>query len=123
VLMPHLSQEILDNYVAERLSESDELNVEEHLADCDTCTAVARSTLLVGNVWDAWTATAHGEAYLAERLAQAVDQASELAGNSNWQSRLNVWAERWAGRAEAAVRVVMEAQGSASRVITEGLEA
>ena len=119
----HISGELLADYTARRLSETDELDVETHLAECDACSEVARAALLVGDVWDAWTAQTHGQAYLASRLSSAIRQAQHTTANAGWQARLSSWAEEWTGRVEAAVRVVVEAPGSASRVVTEGLEA
>jgi len=36
---------------------------------------------------------------------------------------LSAWAALWSGQAEGVVRVIMETGGSASRVVTEGLDA
>jgi hypothetical protein len=119
----HIPGELLADYTARRLSEAEELDVEAHLAECDECSEVARAALLVGNVWDNWTAQAHGQAFLASRLSHAIRQAQHTTANAGWQVRLDTWAEEWTGRVEAAVRVVMAAPGSASRVVTEGLEA
>jgi hypothetical protein len=119
----HVADEILADYAARRLPEWDELAVEEHLAACDDCSTIVRSSLLVGDVWDAWTAMAHGEAAAGARLLQAVREAQTLVGDASWQARLMAWSEHWSGRAEAAVRVVMDAHAGASRVLTEGLEA
>ncbi len=119
----HIPGERLADYTARRLSEAEELDVETHLAECDECSEVARGGLLVGDVWDTWTAQTHGQAYLASRLSQAIRQAQLTTANAGWQVRLASWADEWTGRVEAAVRVVMETPGSASRVVTEGLEA
>jgi hypothetical protein len=119
----HIPGELMADYTARRLSEANELDVETHLAECDECSEVARAALIVGDVWDTWTARTHGQAYLASRLSQAIWQAQHTTANAGWQVRLGSWAEEWTGRVEAAVRVVMEAPGSASRVVTEGLEA
>jgi hypothetical protein len=118
----HVSDEMLADYSAGRLSELDELEVEEHLADCSACAAVARAALLVEDVWDTWTARAHGQAYLAEVLAQAVIQAERLTADPSWKARLGAWAAQWRGHAEGAVRVVLDATGAASHVVTEGLD-
>jgi hypothetical protein len=118
----HIAGEVLADYSQRRLSEADELTVEAHLADCAECSGVARGALLVSDVWDAWSAEAHGAAYLASRLAQAIRQVQQTTADSGWQARLGSWAEQWTGRVEAAVRVVMEAPERASRVVTEGLE-
>jgi Putative zinc-finger len=119
----HVADDLLAGYAARRLSEGDELEVEMHLAECEACTALARSALLVGDIWESWSARAHGEAYLAERLARAVERAAKLTDNAGWQARLSAWAASWSGRAEATVRVIMETSGNASRVVTDGLEA
>jgi hypothetical protein len=119
----HVPDEVLAYYAAGQLTEADEIAVDEHLADCQPCSAIVRSALLVGDAWDTWNAHAHGQVYLLSRLAQAVASARSVTTDAGWQTRLTIWAERFAGRAEAAVRVVVDAGSGASHVVTEGLEA
>jgi hypothetical protein len=119
----HYANEELTSYLAMELSEAREMEIEEHLAVCDECTARAREAHLLTSLVQQWTAHAHGEAYRRDLLARALAQLEAHEANPAWRERLRHWRERWAGRAEAAVRVVVAAPGAASRVVTEGLDA
>jgi hypothetical protein len=115
----HLSQDIIADYFAETLSQDAQVVVEEHVADCDRCALAAQGVLAAGSGVDRWTARAHGatarSAVLAEALATV--QAHGTAGGL--RQRLESWAEHWAGGAEAALRIVLEAPGRTGRIIAE----
>lgn len=64
-----------------------------------------------------------GEAYLHTVMARALEAAQERVEKQAWRERLRQWRERWAGRAEGAIRVILEAPGQAARIVTEDLEA
>lgn len=121
--LAHLSAETLLDYAEMTLPEDEQLAVEEHLDGCDRCIALMTATQHTALDLDGWTAQAHGEAYLAVQLQRALVAAQIRAADPAWQKRLATWVERWAGTAEAAVRVVLEAPGQASRIVTEGLDA
>jgi len=120
--MEHISSEMLMDYFGGKLSEEQEAQIEGHLAECQDCTQRARQVLAFGFVWDRWTAKVHGETYWSARLATAVQEAENRVKNPSWRERLARWREQWAGRAEAAVRVIMAVSEEASRIVTEGLE-
>jgi hypothetical protein len=119
--MNHFSTEILADYLDLNLSEDEELQIEDHLALCRDCTSTVRQQRALTEVLAGWTARAHGQAHLAAAVERALTQVE--VQNPAWRTRLASWAERWAGAAEAAVRVVLAAPGSASRIVTEGLDA
>ncbi len=127
----HITPEELAAYFATTLSEDREGEIEEHLAECSACTEQAREiyTLQARQLqaftwlWEQWTARTHGEAYRRARLGRALQQAQVQVANQAWQERLARWREQWSGKAEAAARVIMEASGRVSQIITEGLEA
>jgi hypothetical protein len=118
----HYRADTLLEYFEMMLSEDEQLAVEEHLDGCARCLAVAGETQRAAAMLDGWTAQAHGEAYLAVQLQSALAAAQARTVDASWQARLARWRERWAGAVEAAVRVVVEAPGQASRIVTEGLD-
>lgn len=69
------------------------------------------------------TARTPEEVSLQEVLTGALHEAQARRENAAWRERLEQWQAHWAGRAEAAVRVVIEAPGKAAYIVTEGLEA
>jgi hypothetical protein len=93
--------------------------VEEHVAGCDVCALAAQGALAAGTVVDQWTARAHGQAATRAILADALATAGARVTVAAVRQRLEVWAEQWAGHAEAALRIVLEAPGQAARVIAE----
>jgi anti-sigma factor RsiW len=118
----HFSAELLIDYLQMALPESEELAVEEHLADCAECSALARETQRFSSVWETWTAAAHGNAYRAAAVNRALAAAKARVADASWQGRLTRWAEGWAGAAAASVRVIVGTPGRASRALAEGLE-
>lgn len=55
-------------------------------------------------------------------LTDALHQAQGQVNNPQWGERLERWRTTWAGRAQAAARLVVEAADQAAYVVTEGLE-
>ncbi|MFN8633031.1 MAG: hypothetical protein U0893_04185 [Chloroflexota bacterium] len=119
----HLDLDTIADYVEMKLSAGEERPIEMHLAHCDLCTDLAREARELSELWDGWTARSHAEATLAALMQGAVEQAAAVADAPALRERLTRWAESWSGSVEAAVRVVMDAAGQASRVVTEGLDA
>jgi hypothetical protein len=118
----HLSPDTLASYFTHGLSDAEQSGVEEHLADCDTCIGSARTTFAASGLIDRWTADVHGQAVLQGVLVQALAASRQQPSLAAWRERLAQWAERWVGQAEAAVRIMLEAPGSAARVLTDGME-
>ena len=65
----HIPAAELLEYFEHRLPEERQTEIEEHLADCDACTALARRTCRFAHIWHRWTARAHLEAH--RRAAKA----------------------------------------------------
>lgn len=118
----HLSPDLLASYFTQGLSEDDRLGVEEHLADCDTCIEAGRTAFSASGLIDSWTPEIHGEAALQAVLSQALATTRTLPSLSAWANRLARWTEQWAGRAEATVRVVLEAPAQSAKILTEGMQ-
>lgn len=118
----HLTPETLADYFAQALSNEQELQIEDHLADCETCIDTGRLAFTVSNVFDLWTARAHGQAELRAVLQHALGVASQQTAVAAWRQRLARWADEWAGQAEAAVRIVLEAPGQAAKVLMDGMD-
>jgi hypothetical protein len=106
------------------------MRVEEHLMECEPCTA--RELHRVAQVLDWWTAISHGAAARAEAfaassirevVARGIRGTQERVHDPALGERLARWARRWEEQAQAAVRVVVEGPGTASRVVVEGLDA
>jgi hypothetical protein len=118
----HLSTDTIADYFANSLSETAMLDAEEHFATCDACALRSQKVLAVGALIQQWSAPVHGEAELQARLVAALEAARKTTTVAAIRTRLAAWAERFAGQAEAAVRVVLDAPGQAARVLTEGVE-
>jgi len=118
-LIDHLSLDELIDYFDLKLAEDREGLLEAHLALCADCNARARKINHLNAALDRWTAQAHGEAYLRDTLQNALASVA----NPVWQERLAAWSKRWAGKAEGALRIIMEAPRKAARLSTDGLEA
>ncbi len=115
----HLSPDTIANYFSDTLSGDDQVLVEEHVAGCDVCALAAQGALAAGTVVDLWTARAHGGAATRTLLAEALATAGSRTTVEAVRQRLAAWAEQWAGQAEAALRIVLEAPGQAARVVAE----
>lgn len=115
----HLSPDTIAGYFSDTLPLDDQVRVEEHVAGCDDCALAAQGALAAGTVVDQWSATAHGRAASGDLLAEALATASARSTVAAVRQRLAAWAEQWAGQAEAALRIVLEAPGQAARVIAE----
>jgi hypothetical protein len=118
----HPGTERLVDLLHGQLAEDEARAVEEHLAECDACVDLARRVRTVSRMIDEWTAVAHGVAARQAQLARAVLLEAERQVDPRLGARLRAWADRFAGRAASAVRLVFEAPGRV-HFITEGLEA
>jgi len=118
----HVTPEELADYFEGKLPEDRECMIEEHLAECKECTEEARGVHVFAEVWQQWSARAHGEAYWRVRLVNAIEVVAGKPQYATWRERLVRWREVWGGRAEAALRVLVGAKGTASKIETEGLD-
>jgi hypothetical protein len=92
--------------------------LETHLVECHRCAERALKAFRLSSDSAQWTARAHGQAYLRERLREALVQAvdaPEIRG-------LQQWVQKQAGRAAGIARVIQSAPGRAVRFVTEGLD-
>ena len=58
----HIPAAELLEYFERRLPEKKQKEIEEHLADCTDCAALARKTRDFVEVWHGWTARSHAAA-------------------------------------------------------------
>jgi anti-sigma factor RsiW len=119
----HATPDELLDYFEAKLPDERERVIEEHLAVCNACTQTARQVFSLHEVWNRWTARAHGEVYARDRLRAAIAQAEQQTTNPLWRERLRAWRLRWAGRAEAALRLATETSAEVSRAAAETLDA
>jgi len=93
--------------------------LETHLIGCRRCAGRAVKAFRLSSYSGQWTAQAHGQAYLRERLREGLVQAVEAP---EARGRLAEWIEKQAGRAAGIARVIQSAPGRALSFVTEGLE-
>ncbi|RPI23502.1 MAG: zf-HC2 domain-containing protein [Acidobacteria bacterium] len=114
-----VTPEELVDYFDHNLAQDQELQLEEHLGECDRCAGLAREVFQLSSEWEQWTAKTHGEACVSEPgwardlLGRALDRISNTIGPQA--------VERWKKGAEGAVRVVVR-QMATSEIITEGVD-
>jgi hypothetical protein len=118
----HITPEELADYFAARLPEAREGEIEMHLGGCDACTDEARQFRAFSAIWDDWILQAPEEAWEQVALAHALQQAQGQVDNPQWAERFRHWHTTWAGKAQAAARLVLEAADRTAQLITEGLE-
>lgn len=126
--MEHIIPDEIEEYLENRLPEEREFEIEEHIAFCQECTQKVRAAYAFTFAWNRWTAKAHGKAYQRAHILAALKKKEEGERGTTFEERLRKerlrqWRERWAGRAAAAVRVVLNVPGEVTRIITEGVEA
>jgi hypothetical protein len=128
---PHLSIEKIEAYVDARLSDKSAAVVEQHVSECDQCARLLVTTQKCAILLDQWTAKSHGEvlkaynAKLVDRMVNGLKEAGELAKskrNVDWFERLSTWGSASKVRAGAALRIILNVPGEATRIVTEGLE-
>ncbi len=118
----HVTIDVCRDYFTAKLADVEEMRVEEHLAGCDTCAGMAHRVFRVRELMN-WNSVQHGELYLRGVLGDALSRATILENTSApLRARIKAWKERWDGRAEAALRVVMNSAEQASRALVESLE-
>ncbi len=121
MMTQHITAAEFADYFEAQLSEERESDIEVHFAECDACNERARHWQAFSQIWDHWTAQAHGAAYWQVRLREGQLQAD--ASDQTIKDRLAAWRIHWAGCAAAAARVILEAPGKTAEILTEGLEA
>ena len=120
-LTKHITPEELIDYFEGVLPEDRDDDIEEHFALCDQCTHQARQFQDLSHAFEGWTAKAHGEAYLRALMEGALQEAEDALMNAAWKERVRKWREQWSGKAQAAVRVVIEVREKAIQVVSEDL--
>lgn len=122
----HVAPEELLDYFGGQLGEERGTAIAGHLASCGECRESAQQIDALSAAWDRWTAQAHGEACGTTAaspralLLRALDRLMVQAEAVNQELRERF--HRWREGSEGAVRVVLGAAGSASHILTDGLE-
>jgi hypothetical protein len=117
----HYEPEELLDYFEAKLTEGGELSVEEHLSSCERCGELAREVYAFHEVWQ-WPAEEHGCLLLGRLLQQALAKAEAETDRATWRQRLQRWRGDWAGKAEAALQIVMEASENTSRAMARAID-
>ncbi|MDH7576942.1 MAG: hypothetical protein QHH75_03760 [Bacillota bacterium] len=112
-----LSFEDLDKYVnrTDEMTEEEIYAVDNHLGYCETCAKRAMEMRKLKGFWEEWTAGRHGDYY--KKM-----QNTRLMSCSLKTGSLQEWFKDQKKRIGAAVRVLIDMHGEASRIILEKLE-
>lgn len=111
----------IERYLAGDVSEEETIRIDAHMGTCDDCAEKVRMMRRLNFLFNQWTAKSHVEIYQQEQLVAALNKAAEQ--NPILKERIHRWLEKWAGKAEAALRLVMKVPEETTRIITEGVEA
>jgi hypothetical protein len=118
----HTTVEALISYFAGELPEDHEREIEEHLADCMACVALARRVNTLSHLWNQWTARSHGESYAIARISKALMIAGESTKSADLRERIGGWIDKLRLKAEAAVGIVMDSARQTVDFFHEGME-
>jgi len=126
----HRTIEDLMAYFRMSLSDDEEGETEEHLAECADCARLGRQIREDSFAIDHWTAQSHADAHLKLVLARAVEEAGTRTSNAEWRHRLATWRREFGSKAAAAVQVILntpqEAASGVARladIVTVGMDA
>jgi hypothetical protein len=79
--MCHPDENTIFQYVSQKASEQEQLQVDTHIADCPECMERVRALLYIRknfeSVWTSWTSAEHGRVYRQWKLAKALKEAAE----------------------------------------------
>ena len=123
----HLSDSDVEKYLANEISEEEAFRMNVHMSKCEECAEKVRITRQLNFLFNQWTAKAHAELYQylyqyqREHIIDALNQAAKL--HPGLKDRLHNWLKHWAGKAEAALQVVLNVPGEATQIILKGWEA
>lgn len=110
------SAEELVDYFSPDASPDEQYAVERHLAGCERCLQLGRQVYSATLLLDRWSNEARRIVY--PTLVALIEKTSD----STLKQRLRNWIEAWSGRADGAVRMVIESSNRAAQIITEGME-
>jgi hypothetical protein len=117
----HPDVDELINYFASRLSATSQELLEQHFAECKQCSQLARRVWSSTHVLEQWSTGSPLRNDLCTILHRSLLNLLDQPATKAWRDRLEIWTTNWAGKAEGAVRVVMEAPGKAATIVTDGL--
>ncbi len=118
----HLSVKNIEDYVDESASESEMIQFDAHMSECSECAEKMRQSLKLKLLWEQWSAKTHTEALQNSTVFNAFTRIINNIRNPAWSQRLHSWLADQGGKATAALRVVCNAPGEASRLILEGVD-
>jgi 3-dehydroquinate synthase class II len=115
----HPNKEEIFAYIWKELAEEREIEVGEHLADCEVCVKLSREIFKTKIFWEGWTAKLHGEIYWQKKIKDSLQVALETTSNPALKARLENWIRTCQAKVRAAVEIVLEEARGMSKVITE----
>jgi hypothetical protein len=118
----HPSVDYLVDYIGGQLASLREIELELHLSWCDDCATSASRVRVLSHLVSRWTAAGHRRTAAESRIMRALMRASAAPTCAAWQHRLTRWAD-WAGRSEAALRVILHQAGEQLQASVSSLAA
>ncbi len=118
----HFSFDTIERYLAGEVGEEEAFLIDVHMGECNECAERVRLVRRLNFLFNQWTAKEHGKTYLMYRLLTALKQAEQTVPEP-LKERLRRWLKVFAGRAEAALRITMNAPKGVSQIVIEGVEA
>ena len=121
--MSHLTLKKMQAYVRDDVTEDEAMRAEVHMATCDLCAGKVRRCFLIKEkfeeVWESWT-SGGVSADLSKEVLRGLHPAA--AGDPRIAERIASWVERFTGKVQSPIRVLLEARGKIATVVGEELE-
>lgn len=114
----HPKRDEIEKYIWDELSEDREIEVGNHLAECEECIKIAQEEMELKFFWEHFNAKTHGEVYWQARIKDALETALESARTLSIKKRLSNWIKEWKGKIGGIIQVVSGGVEKTSQVVT-----
>lgn len=115
----HFNLNEITKYVMEALPEEKEIEIGEHLAECQKCRELAQNEFKTKRLLESWTAEAHGQAYWQNRIEKVLNSALGSTVEPSVQKRLEAWMKKWKGKVGGMVQILLSTAEKTGKVLTD----
>ncbi len=108
--MQHPDESILLRYVADRVSDQEQLTTDLHLADCPACAQRVQALRYLRKgfttVWNSWTAAEHGRLCRQSQLVRSLHEVAEA--KPSLAARVGQWLQALQEEIEVSLKVLID---------------
>lgn len=116
--LKHPGKGEVKKYIWGELPEDREVEIGEHLSECEECIKIAQKEMELKFFWEHFNAKTHGEVYWQVRIKETLETTLESARTLSIKKRLSNWIKEGKGKIGGIIQVIPRGVEKTAQVVT-----